>query len=134
MERLALPAVRRFDPDVLIIACGFDAAAMDPLGLMMAHQATFADMAGMIVALADEVCDGHLMMAHEGGYSEAHVPFCGHAVLATMSASSITAPDPYGGVWLWRQPGAAFDSFVSGQLDEQVAAAGLWRGWAVAEC
>ena len=37
---------------------------------------------------------GGLVMAHEGGYSEAHVPFCGHAVLEALSQSAIHAEDP----------------------------------------
>ena len=38
---LALPAIRDFAPDVLIIACGYDAAANDPLGRMLATAETF---------------------------------------------------------------------------------------------
>ena len=125
MERLALPAVRAFAPDVLIIACGFDAAAMDPLGRMMCHQATFQAMTAQVMELAAEVCDGRLVMAHEGGYSEVYVPFCGHTVVATMAASDIVAPDPFGQTWFRRQPNAEFDSFVSGQIDRMIAAAEL---------
>ena len=112
MKQLALPAIREFAPDVLIIACGFDAAANDPLGRMLATQATFAAMTNQVIALADDVCDGKLLMVHEGGYSETYVPFCGHAVLEQMSGSSIHAPDPFGNIWDLRQPNAGFDAYV----------------------
>ena len=125
MERIALPAVRAFAPDVLIIACGFDAAGMDPLGRMMCHQATFRAMTSQVMELAADVCDGRLVMAHEGGYSELYVPFCGHEVLATMSGSSLTAPDPFGRTWFLRQPNAEFDAFVSGLITRIAEAAGL---------
>ena len=125
IERLALPAVRAFAPDVLIIACGFDAAAMDPLGRMMCHQATYQAMTTQVMELAAEVCEGRLVMAHEGGYSEVYVPFCGHEVLATMAGSSITAPDPFGETWFLRQPSAEFDAFVSAQITRMVEAADL---------
>ncbi len=118
MARLALPAIRRFAPDVLIIACGFDAAANDPLGRMLAHQGTFQAMTQQVMALADDVCDGRLVMVHEGGYSETYVPFCGHAVLQEMAGSQITAPDPFGDVFHLRQPDAAFDRF----LDQHIKA------------
>ena len=36
MDRLVLPAVEAFAPDAIIVACGFDAAAIDPLGRMLA--------------------------------------------------------------------------------------------------
>lgn len=125
MERLALPAVRAFDPDVLIIACGFDAAGMDPLGRMLCHTATYQAMTRQVMELAAEVCDCRLAMAHEGGYSEVYVPFCGHTVLAEMVGSAIAAPDPFGDTWLLRQPNAEFDAFVSDQITRMATAAGL---------
>ncbi len=125
MERLALPTVRAFAPDVVIIACGFDASGIDPLGRMMCHQATYQAMTEQVMHLAADVCDARLVMAHEGGYSEVYVPFCGHAVVAAMAGSDVTAPDPFGETWFLRQPNAEFDAFVSGQLDRMVAAADL---------
>ena len=116
MERLALPAIRAFGSDVLIIACGFDAAANDPLGRMLAHQDTFQAMTGQVMALAADVCGGNLVMVHEGGYSEVYVPFCGHAVLKEMSGSAITAPDPYGDAFHLRQPDAGFDAYLDQRL------------------
>lgn len=112
MDRLALPAIRDFAPDVLIIACGFDAAANDPLGRMLATAETFALMTRQVMALADDVCGGKLLMVHEGGYSETYVPFCGHNVLQEMSGSQITAPDPFAEVFPLRQPDARFDAFM----------------------
>ena len=116
MEMLALPAIRAFKPDVIIIACGFDAGANDPLGRMLATQETFAVMTDQVMALADELCGGRLMMSHEGGYSETYVPFCGHAVLQRMSGSKVEAADPFDGVFELRQPDAAFDAYLSDVL------------------
>jgi acetoin utilization deacetylase AcuC-like enzyme len=124
MERLALPAIRRFKPDVLIIACGFDAAAFDPLSRMLASAATFRAMTHQVMDLADDICGGRLVMAHEGGYSEVYVPFCGHAVLEAMSASTITAPDPFAATLEARQPSPRFDAFVDGLIAELAAALG----------
>lgn len=116
MERLALPAIRDFAPDVLIIACGYDAAANDPLGRMLATTDTFAMMTAQVMALADDVCSGKLVMVHEGGYSETYVPFCGHAVLQTLSGSAISAPDPFAAVFPLRQPDARFDAYLDGVI------------------
>ncbi|SIT91894.1 Acetoin utilization deacetylase AcuC [Yoonia rosea] len=121
MERLALPAIRDFAPDVLIIACGFDAAANDPLGRMLATAETFQMMTAQVMALAGDVCDGKLVMVHEGGYSETYVPFCGHNVLQEMSGSKVTAPDPFAEVFPLRQPDARFDAFVDNWLAEMKA-------------
>ncbi|MEM7471234.1 MAG: class II histone deacetylase [Pseudomonadota bacterium] len=107
MERYALPALADFQPDVIIIAAGFDAAAIDPLSRMLATQDTFRAMTEQVMEAADDLCDGRLVMVHEGGYSEAYVPFCGHATLAQMSGSAITAPDPFGENFMLRQPSDA---------------------------
>ena len=122
MDRLVIPQIRAFQPDAIIIACGFDASAFDPLGRMLASAETFRDMTARVMALADEVCDGRLVMVHEGGYSEAYVPFCGHAVVAEMAGSAIDAPDAFAESLRKRQPDARFDAFVSDQIDEMAAA------------
>ena len=118
MERLALPAIRAFKPDALIIACGFDPAAFDPLGRMMATAETFRAMTRQVMELARDVCGDNLVMVHEGGYSEVYVPFCGHAVLAEMSGSKIDAHDPFAERLRDRQPAARFDDYVSALLTE----------------
>jgi acetoin utilization deacetylase AcuC-like enzyme len=122
MDKLALPTIRDFAPDVLIIACGFDAGANDPLGRMLATAETFGTMTTRVMDVADDVCGGKLVMVHEGGYAENYVPFCGHAVLQTMSGSQISAPDPFAVPFLARQPDASFDAYVDGILDKMVTA------------
>jgi acetoin utilization deacetylase AcuC-like enzyme len=122
MERLALPAIRAFAPDVLIIACGFDAAINDPLGRMLATADTFRAMARQVTDLAAEVCSGRLVLVHEGGYSETYVPFCGHAVIEVLSGSQARAPDPMADVFSQRQPGVAFDAFLDGVIGAMAAA------------
>lgn len=104
MDRLVLPALDRFQPDVIVIACGYDAAAIDPLGRMMATAETFRMMTAQVMEAADTLCDGRLVQVHEGGYSEVYVPFCGHAILQQMSASAISAADPFAETLAVRQP------------------------------
>lgn len=120
MERLALPTIETFRPDALIVACGYDAAANDPLGRMLAMADTFAAMTDQVMDLTARVCNGRLILVHEGGYSETYVPFCGHAVLERLSGSKIHAPDPFAEVFPLRQPGPAFDAFLSGLITQMV--------------
>ncbi|MFN3936942.1 MAG: class II histone deacetylase [Gemmobacter sp.] len=118
MDRFVLPALHAFRPDVLIVACGFDAAAVDPLGRMLATAETFRAMTRQAMDAAEALCDGRLVLVHEGGYSETYVPFCGHAVLEQLSGSDITAPDPLAATLAARQPGPAFDAFLDSWFDE----------------
>ncbi|MEO0944568.1 MAG: class II histone deacetylase, partial [Pseudomonadota bacterium] len=122
MERLALPAIRAFRPDAIVVACGFDAGAFDPLGRMLASAETFRLLTRATQKVARDVCGGRLAMAHEGGYSEVHVPFCGHAVLEEMSGSTIRAEDPFAETLKVRQPPAAFDAWLEGLLAEMANA------------
>lgn len=113
IERLVLPALTRFRPEVIIIACGYDASSVDPLGRMLATSDTFRAMTAMMMTAADDLCQGRLMLTHEGGYSEVHVPFCGHAVLETLAKSPISAADPLAATLALRQPGPDWQAHVS---------------------
>lgn len=118
MERLILPKLRAFQPDVIVVACGFDASAFDPLGRMMATAETFRLMTRAVREAADDLCGGKLLLVHEGGYSEAHVPFCGHAVIQELKGSAIDAPDPLAPTLEIRQPNAQMQAFLSGYVGE----------------
>ncbi|MGQ7247115.1 class II histone deacetylase [Halomonas sp. V046] len=94
MQRLVLPAIEAFKPELIVVACGFDACAKDPLGKMLLNSGAFAEMTRSLMALAERVCAGRLVLVHEGGYSEGYVPLCGHATLATLAGSAIAIDDP----------------------------------------
>ncbi|MCX7286709.1 MAG: class II histone deacetylase [Rhodobacterales bacterium] len=123
--RVVLPALHRFRPDVIIVACGFDAAAVDPLGRMLATADTFRAMTRAMMQAADALCGGKLVLVHEGGYSEVYVPFCGHAVLEELSGAPVHAADPFAALLDKRQPDARFDAFARTWIEEAATALGL---------
>ena len=125
VERVVLPALTRFKPDVIIVACGFDAAAVDPLGRMLCTAETFRAMTRQMMQAANSLCGGKLVLVHEGGYSEVYVPFCGHAVLEELSGSEITAPDPLAATLAKRQPDARFDAFAKEWIEAAAQGLGL---------
>jgi len=118
MDQIVLPALHSFKPDVIIVACGFDAGAFDPLSRMLATADTFRQMTRQVMQAADALCAGKLLLVHEGGYSEAYVPFCGHAVIEELSGSSITAKDPMATALATRQPNARVEAFFATLVDE----------------
>ena len=121
MERIVLPALDAYKPDVIVVACGFDASGVDPLSRMMCSAETYRLMTRQLMQAADKLCDGRLMMAHEGGYSEVHVPFCGHAVLQEMSGSTIDAGDAMGARIAGQQPNAMMEDIYAKIIDEIAA-------------
>jgi acetoin utilization deacetylase AcuC-like enzyme len=67
-ERVALPVLRQFAPDLILVSAGFDAHERDPLATMRATEAGFAAMTISLRHVADETCRGRLGLVTEGGY------------------------------------------------------------------
>ena len=94
-ERVVLPALRSFRPDLIVVASGFDASGMDPLGRMLLHSNSYRWMTRKLLDAAAETSGGRLVLCHEGGYSAAVVPFCGLAVLEELSGVETGVIDPF---------------------------------------
>jgi len=94
VEEVAVPAIRAFQPDLIMVSSGFDPSAFDPLGRMSVTSGGFKAMAERLLALADEVTGGKIVFSHEGGYSPVHVPFCGLAVLEALTGVDTGVEDP----------------------------------------
>ena len=84
-ETIIKPALSAFKPDIILVSAGFDGSFLDPLGRMMLTAADFGNFTSALVNDADNLCNGAIVLAHEGGYSEIYVPFCGVAAIASMA-------------------------------------------------
>lgn len=125
MRQIIIPALERYKPDMIIVASGYDASAMDPLGRMLATAETFGTLTKELRTAAQSLCDGRLVLVHEGGYSEMHVPFCGHAALEALSGSAIRTGDPLAETLRKRQPSARYSAFLQDLIAEMAAGLGL---------
>ena len=67
-ERLILPELARFGPELLIVSAGFDAHKADPLAQLRLEVADFAWLTGRLTAVAKQHCQGRLVSLLEGGY------------------------------------------------------------------
>ena len=124
MDKIIVPRLADFKPDIVIVACGFDAALIDPLSRMTATAETFAAMTKRLMDFCDAACAGRLVLAHEGGYSEVYVPFCGHAVIETLADAKSHVPDPYLEAFRIRQPKGSFAEFLTGYVADLAKQAG----------
>jgi acetoin utilization deacetylase AcuC-like enzyme len=93
-ERIILPALELFQPELIVVACGFDANAIDPLGRQLLYSDSFRFFTKNVKKAAEELCDGRLFLCQEGGYSTAYVPFCGLAVLEELTEIHTEVSDP----------------------------------------
>jgi len=67
-DRFVRPIVAAFDPDVLVVECGADAHAADPLAHLNLNTHTFEALYYRIFELADTHCGGQAVMNLGGGY------------------------------------------------------------------
>ncbi|SMH36913.1 class II histone deacetylase [Mesorhizobium australicum] len=94
-ERVVLPALRRYQPEAIVVASGFDASAIDPFGRMMLHSESYRLFTRLLMQAADALCGGRLVMSHEGGYSASYVPYCGLSVMEELSGIRTDIADPF---------------------------------------
>ncbi|HJU47602.1 MAG TPA: hypothetical protein VJ689_05695, partial [Gaiellaceae bacterium] len=88
------PCLRGFEPELVLVACGLDASAYDPMGRMALTARGYGALTRRLQAVADEACGGRLVVITEGGYSTAYAPFCGLAVVEALADVAPTV-DPF---------------------------------------
>ncbi len=91
-DRVVLPALARFRPELIIVASGLDASAMDPSARMNLTPPCYGVLTRMLMDAADRMCEGRLVFVHEGGYSSMLVPYCGLAVLEELTGHRTGVP------------------------------------------
>lgn len=79
-QRIVMPIAQEFDPDLVIVAAGFDAAAGDELGGCEVTPACYAQMTHMLMSLAD----GKIAVCLEGGYNLRAISKSALAVAKTL--------------------------------------------------
>jgi acetoin utilization deacetylase AcuC-like enzyme len=67
-DRLVLPVVDQFAPELVLVSAGFDAHVRDPLAGMMLTASGFGRMATALRGLADKHAGGRIGLILEGGY------------------------------------------------------------------
>jgi len=82
-ERLVVPAVRRFAPELLLVSIGYDAHWADPLSWMLLSLSGYRAMMDDLTALARALCRGRIVVALEGGYD---TTVLAHGVRGTLAS------------------------------------------------
>jgi acetoin utilization deacetylase AcuC-like enzyme len=98
-ERVVVPAARAFAPELVIVSAGQDPNVLDPLGRMTVTTRGFRTMAQMMIDVAEETCDGRLVICQEGGYSPEYAPYCSATIAETLTGPGnavLPIGEPYG--------------------------------------
>ena len=99
------PALREFEPQLILISAGFDAHHLDPLAELNFNEDDYRWLTQQILAIATEYCEGRVISLLEGGYN---LPALAASVAAHVKA-------------LMEAPRAAQRSLVKGILERQKA-------------
>jgi acetoin utilization deacetylase AcuC-like enzyme len=82
LDEVARPAVEAFDPDWVLVSCGFDAHEADPLGQLELTGSDFAELARVVSGFAPR--PGRLALFLEGGYNPASLEASTEATLGAL--------------------------------------------------
>lgn len=117
-DSIVIPEIKKYKPDIIIVASGFDANILDPLARMNLYSESYHSMMDKVLKVADEVCNGKVAVIHEGGYSESYVPFCGIAVLEALLGEKSDVIDPILEYCKKKQPSDTVEIFLRQYIDK----------------
>jgi acetoin utilization deacetylase AcuC-like enzyme len=94
-HEVVAPLLRRFEPHMLFVSAGFDAHFADPLAQMLLDTRGYYEIASLIKALADELCEGRIVYGLEGGYDQTALAWSVRACIDTLLGEPFVE-DPLG--------------------------------------
>jgi acetoin utilization deacetylase AcuC-like enzyme len=98
-EQIVVPLGMQYCPQLILVSAGQDANWLDPLAQMMMTMHGYRILTQQIMALAQRVCDGRLVMFHEGGYSAPYIPYCTAAIIEALLGLDLGIVDLYSTAW-----------------------------------
>ncbi len=93
LDRVVLPVLESYGPEMVLVSAGFDAHARDPLGGMQVSTAGYTDMTRRLCAFADRHCEGRVVGVTEGGYDLEALEACLQETLQVFAGQQGAAPE-----------------------------------------
>ena len=112
-DQVVAPALRRFDPQLILVSAGYDGHWDDPLGPLALSVSGYAALTERLVRLAHELCGGKIALILEGGYSLPALSGCVVAALRVLLGRP-PGDDPLG---LATTPEPDISAIISRALD-----------------
>ena len=88
---IAWPVLRAFKPQLILVSAGFDAYKDDPLAGMRLEAECFGRLTAQIAAVADDCCDGRVVVTTEGGYHLKGIADSLRSVIAALEGEGPSA-------------------------------------------
>ncbi|KAL3634003.1 Histone deacetylase 8 [Castilleja foliolosa] len=81
MDEIVVPAVEKFEPNVIVFVVGQDSSAFDPNGRQCLTMEGYRKIGQIVRKMGDKYCDGRILIVQEGGYHVTYTAYCLHATL-----------------------------------------------------
>lgn len=81
MNELVVPAIDKFQPQLLVFVIGQDSSAFDPNGRQCLTMAGYRRIGQIMRSMADRHSNGQMLIVQEGGYHMTYSAYCLHATL-----------------------------------------------------
>ena len=94
---IAWPILRAFSPQLILVSAGFDAYKDDPLAGMRVEAECFGRLTSRIAVIADDCCDGRVVVTTEGGYHLKGIADSLRGVIAALESDEPTVLPTSGG-------------------------------------
>lgn len=92
-HEIVAPVACRYQPQLILISAGYDTHWADPLGMQLVSTMGFAAMTREVMDLANELCQGRLVLSLEGGYNhQALAAGVGATVAVLLGDSNVDDP------------------------------------------
>jgi acetoin utilization deacetylase AcuC-like enzyme len=83
-QKIVPKITKEFNPELIIVAMGFDTHYADPVGNLRLTSKSYATITQQLKKLAEEVCEGKLVFVLEGGYNLLGLPRFVEVVIKTL--------------------------------------------------
>ena len=94
-DRVVLPWLEAFQPEMIFVSAGFDAHFSDPLTTLTLDTHGYHQLTRKLAASAERLCEGRMMVVLEGGYDPLGLADNIQATLSAMGGQG-DFPDHYG--------------------------------------
>jgi acetoin utilization deacetylase AcuC-like enzyme len=78
------PVLKEFRPELIIVAVGVDMYFADQIGNCLLTSKSYYDFTHAIKEIAEDLCDGQLVLVLEGGYNLIGLPVCVHSIIRAL--------------------------------------------------
>ncbi|MFX1274341.1 MAG: histone deacetylase [Promethearchaeota archaeon] len=87
------PILIEYDPDLIIVAIGFDMYWDDKIGNCFLTSYSYYNFTKWVLRMAQKLCQGKIAFILEGGYSPIGLPVCVHSVIKALLNEDYERPE-----------------------------------------